>query len=265
MTDRFYTGWIIGGIVVLLIVVGACYLWYQNDIAPYKQEAADAEELLRQSEKSKKVSKTGNNAEQVTGVTPAESRTPTAEKSRNETISVTDKTEPTQAQSNVPAQNAETETEVRVSPYGFGPYPEVPEGFTENVITPIWMHVARFGMPKSADAVDIRNLELIGRVLIKVWQDAPESRRYMEGGFYRNGKVYVNYSNRAYVRYKTIELPDGTTNRVMTSWTAGSLKSPVPDPVNPFQSNDDQIPSGIELIDLDAEDPGINPYSFLGL
>ena len=151
-----------------------------------------------------------------------------------------------------------------MSPYGFGPYPEVPEGFTENVGTPIWLHVARFGMP-SPEIANVRNLELIDRVLIKLWQDDPGSQRYMEGGFYRDGKVYVNYSNRVYVRYKTIELPDGTTNRVITSWTAGSLKSPVPDPVNPFQSNDDQIPSGIELIDLDVEDPGINPYSFLGL
>lgn len=51
----------------------------------------------------------------------------------------------------------------------------------------------------------------------------------------------------------------------MTSWTAGSLKSPTPDPANPFQSNDYQIPNEIELIDLDKEDPGIDPYTFLGL
>ena len=106
---------------------------------------------------------------------------------------------------------------------------------------------------------------ILARVLIKVWQDDPDSRGGMEGGFYRNGKVYVNYSNRAYVRYETIELPDGTTSRIITSWTGGSLKSPTPDPVNPFQSNGDQVPSGIKLIDLDKEDPGIDPYSYLGL
>ncbi len=46
MTYRFYARWIIGGIVMLLIVAGACYLWYQHDIAPYKQDAANAESLL---------------------------------------------------------------------------------------------------------------------------------------------------------------------------------------------------------------------------
>ncbi len=146
----------------------------------------------------------------------------------------------------------------------------MPEGFEENVITPIWIKIDRYfkgRMPDSLDATDARNLELISRLLIKLWQDDPKSRAYMEGGFYdrANSKVYGNYSNRAYVRYKTIELPDGTTQRVMTSWTAGSLESPVPDPVNPFQSSDSQIPVEIELIDLDKEDPGIDPYTFLGL
>lgn len=79
MTHRFYARWIIGGIVLLLIVAGACYLWYQHDTAPDRKAAADAEKLLRQSEKLKKVSKTGNKTEQAADVASAESTTPTAE------------------------------------------------------------------------------------------------------------------------------------------------------------------------------------------
>ncbi len=64
--DILTNKWLIGGIVMLLIVAGACYLWYQHDIAPYKQEAAEAEKLLHQSKETKQVSKTGNKAEQAT-------------------------------------------------------------------------------------------------------------------------------------------------------------------------------------------------------
>lgn len=161
----------------------------------------------------------------------------------------------------------ETDTDIPVSPYGFGPYPEVPEGFLEKVGTPIWIEIDLYDMHDlhDSDDIDVRSIELIDRVLIKLWQDDPGTRTYMEGGYHRNGKVYVNYSNRAYVRYKTIDFPDGTKRRVITSWTAGSLKQSTPDPANPFKSNSSQIPNDIELIDLDKEDPGINPYDFLGL
>lgn len=258
LTDK----WILGGIAFLIIIAGGCLLWYQYTTAQDEKEYAETAEFARQWMKNRQTESERRSAAETTSPqSSADSDTPNAEKLRTDVTPVTKDIEPTPAQNET--VTAET-VDVKLSPYGFGPYPEVPEGFTENVGTPIWIHVERFGMP-APDIANVRNLELIARVLIELWQDDPESQRYMEGGFYRNGKVYVNYSNRAYVRYKTIEFPDGTTNRVITSWTAGSLKSPDPDPVNPFQSNDDQIPSGIELIDLDEEDPGINPYSFLGL
>ncbi len=262
--DIFTNKWILGGIAFLIIIAGACLFWDQYTRWEYAKGTAKLEEFVRQWQKDQQA-KQGRSPdpEIASPQLPVDSDTPDADKQRNP---VTKEITPAHAQNGT--ETAETETDVKVSPYGFGPYPEVPEGFTKNVGTPIWMHIDRFG-PIHPDYIkhgfDIRAQELIGRVLIKVWQDDPESRRYMEGGFHRNGKVYVNYSNRAYVRYKTIDLPDGTTSRVITSWTAGSLKAPSPDPVNPFQSNDDQIPGGIELIDLDKEDPGIDPYSFLGL
>lgn len=252
--------WISGAVCLLLIVGAGCIWYYQHTTTHDREQTAQTDKLLQEwkADKAKQPSKT------TTPESPAENNDTTAKKpSTTDTTPVTRNTDPTQVQSDVPAQTAET-ADVQVSPYGFGPYPEVPEGFIENVGTTIWMDIARFG-PISSDTINVRNQELMDRVLIKLWQEDPGKQRYMEGAFYRNGKVYVNYSNRAYVRYKTIEFPDGTTNRVITSWTAGTLESPTPDPVNPFQSNSDQIPSEIELIDLDKEDPGINPYDYLGL
>lgn len=81
-------------------------------------------------------------------------------------------------------KKANTE-EVKISPYGFGPYPEVPEGFEENVITPIWIYLDRYfkGRTPSPDVINIQKQELMDRVLIKLWQDDPDSRKYMEGVF----------------------------------------------------------------------------------
>lgn len=265
--DIITNKWILGAALLLIIVAGGSYFYYAYTTAQHKKAAAELDEFVRQWEKDQKAHPKSSTVTQETSTgTPAESGTPQNAEKHITNATVTKETAATPGQTGAAAENTET-VEVRMSPYGFGPYPEVPEGFIEDVGTPIWMFIERFrpSIPDIADGINIRNHELMDRVLIKVWQDNPESRRYMEGGFYRNGKVYVNYSNRAYVRYKTIELPDGTTNRVITSWTAGSLKGPTPDPVNPFQSNDNQVPSGIELINLDEEDPGINPYTYLGL
>ncbi len=263
--DFLTNKWIIGSFLLLIIIAGGCYFWYQHSLTADRKAAAETQQLLRQSEIERKAKAKSNTAETTSTQAPAESNTPQNAEKHITNATVTKETAATHGQTGAAAEK--TETAARVSPYGFGPYPEVPEGFIENVGTPIWMFIERFrpSIPDIADGINVRHQELMDRVLIKLWNDDPESRRYMEGAFYRNGKVYVNYSNRAYVRYKTIELPDGATDRVITSWTAGSLKAPSPDPVNPFQSNDDQIPSGIELIDLDKEDPGIDPYSYLGL
>ena len=48
--DILTNKWVLGGIGFLIVLSVACVLWYQHDIAPYKQKAAEAEQLLRQSE-----------------------------------------------------------------------------------------------------------------------------------------------------------------------------------------------------------------------
>ena len=45
--DIITNKWFIGAIALLIIIAGACYLWYQYDTAPYRQEAAESAKLLR--------------------------------------------------------------------------------------------------------------------------------------------------------------------------------------------------------------------------
>ncbi len=236
--------WGIAALIVFVIAAGG-FIYYQlSEVQQFKkqaaQETAEAEELLRQSKKSKKVSKTGNKAEQATSVTPAENDTRTAEKSRNEKTSVTDKTEPTQAGN--PAQNAEMETEVRVSPHGFGPYPEVPEDY------PVMTEWER--NPDNPD----RTQELMSRVFVKLWTEGEKNFR---GGGTLNGKVYPWYHNTIYVRFRTYKNADGEIVRYAGTKMSGPRvdRSGIDDWLNP--------PPHIRILDLESS--GIYPYQYLNL
>ncbi|MDE0482911.1 MAG: hypothetical protein OXI67_10060 [Candidatus Poribacteria bacterium] len=55
--DFLTNKWVLGGVGFLIVLSIACVLWYQHDTAPYRKAAAEAEELLRQSELSKESEK----------------------------------------------------------------------------------------------------------------------------------------------------------------------------------------------------------------
>ncbi len=233
--------WGIAALIVFVIAAGG-FIYYQlSEVQQFKkqlaQEAAEVEELGHQSEKSKKVSKTGNKAEQATGVTPADSNMPPAEKPRNETTSVTDKTKPTQAQTAAPADSAEA-ADVPVSPYGFGPYPEVPEDMPGRHL---------YTWPTSS-----AEHELLNRVLIQLWTSG---ERNFRGGSTQNGKIYPHYHDTVYVTFreyerrgKTIRFASDITSGPHVRYTAEELLNPPP-----------------HLRVLDLETSGIDPYQYLNL
>ena len=255
MAHRFYTRWIIGGIVVLLLVAGACVLWYRHDTAPARKAAADAEAYARQWEKDRQAqAKRSTETEQATEKAPAENTTSTAEKPINkitgaETDTSTDKTVNPVTAASQKMDNAE----VRMSPNGLGPYPEVPDDYRTQLGLPPWEAADLLGTPPPS-----REGELIARVMIKLWK---EGNTQVKSGVLKNGKVYVNYLNHAYIRRTDVKNADGTTTRAITAWSSAGDIRPTPE-----QMRNGYIPPGVRVTDLDeVEDPGIEPYSFLGL
>ena len=117
--------WVLGGFGFLILFAGLCYLYYQWTTAPYRKQAVELNEIIHQSEQQRTA--TSDKPTEQAGDAPAESITPTAEKPITDTP-VTKDIAPTQAQNETPAQNAEPQ-EVRMSPFGFGPYPELPADF----------------------------------------------------------------------------------------------------------------------------------------
>lgn len=229
--------WIIGSIVFLIIIAAACYLWYQQDTAPYKQGASDTQELIRQWEIEK--SRKSKITEQVADVA-AESNTSNGEKPISQTmgIVVKDTNTESQQQAESPANTATDGSEdVPVSPFGFGPYPELGD-YPYKVI---WSNK------------DSPGAELLTRVLIKLWN---EGERNFLGGSTHNGKVYPHYHDTVYVRITPIRDKDGKRRGQSTSITSGPhVQYTRAEILNP--------PPGLRVLDLESS--GIDPYQYLNL
>ncbi len=131
---------------------------------------------------------------------------------------------------------------VRMSPHGFGPYPEIPDGAP----------IATF------DETDDILQELLGRVLVKVWNDGD---RHI-GGFLDEdtGKVYPYYENTLYVEYENeIDEETGETYVTVVSVTCSPY-------ISKSIANSvliGETPAGYTLVDFDKS--GIDPYKFLDL
>lgn len=147
--------------------------------------------------------------------------------------------------------NRTIEAEAPVSPFGFGPYPEVPTDYTARHGKTVWQY------PGSLPEYNQRNIELIHRVMIALWNEG--DTRFISATL-KNDKIYVQYPNTMYVRYDVGKSPDGTVHRRISSWTSGEENQPAID-----QILEGKIPTGVTLIDMDSEDVGIDPYAFLGL
>ena len=233
--------WIIGAIALLIIIAGACYLWYRYDTAPYRQEAAEAAKLLRQQEATQK---TENNEVEQAADAPVDGSTLTTEKPTDEnTAEVKNNTEAEiNQQAGTPVDIA-VKSDEKVSPYGFGPYPKLPQDFPEQ---DFWE------FPRD------KNMELMDRVLVKLW----EQGKRPHGVTMVKGLVYPTLPNTLIVKWKTEITPFGTRRKVVSvrypPEAASFIRSH--QPLTIYESD---IPARFKVIEF--KDAGIDPYQFLDL
>ncbi|MDE0087513.1 MAG: hypothetical protein OXU23_17455 [Candidatus Poribacteria bacterium] len=242
--DIFTNKWIIGGVLLLIIITCGCYFWYQHSLTANRKAAADAQQLLRQSEIERQAKVKSSTAKHAAEKAPADSITPTAEKPKADATATTDTSiGGTQKAVTAAMQETDKTEEVRVSPHGFGPYPEIPEDspFDE------------FHFEES----DTRTMELLGRVEIKAWINGER----FEGSSYDlgRGKVYLHYSNTLYVEYgDPVEDADGNVRIPITDVLgAGDVH------LTSEQMKNGEIPGGVRVLSL--RDDGIDPYEYLEL
>ncbi len=246
MSRNFFTDkWVLGAIAFLIVFGVACILWYHNDTAPYRKSAAETVELLRQwtVENAAPIDKVVEEADMNT-----KNSIPTADKPESKTtkdVSVVN------TNSNSPLSNTSDKEQemvsvegVRVSPFGFGPYPELPVG---------WPHDT-FPAPSAEH-------ELQQRVRIDLLAHGIP----VEGTIMENGLVYPVVKGIVYVKWKSYWRPTGKVTYI--SRIGGHPDDTMPiemirrEKGKSFTKKD--IPSDIKL--LSFEEDGIDPYQFLEL
>lgn len=246
--------WFIGAVLLLLIVVGGCVYYYTYTTAQYESEAAKHAEIVRQLEKGRQTKPLATTeTEQATDkINPEEGDTPTAAESNSpKRLRIGDVvdgriylgTEPPSPE--LLAQfgiRPPTQDEI-ISPYGFGPYPELPEGF--GPIT--WPR-------RSA------NSELRIRVKIKLLKQGVP----VKGSAMENGLVYPILKGVRYVIWG--ETTDGRQylRRSLGHPDDGDyLRSII---AEKKAQNESLTQADVPLVKLiPLEEAGIDPYTFLDL
>ena len=237
---------VISTLLVCGLIVTACLLWsWHGHRELAEQEAKHAQFLQRIT--SQKAAPTV----QVTGQTETESETSPNGERLDDTakeglpemetfLPATDtgSVERVSSQGEPIDKEAPIET-VRVSPFGFGPYPEVPEGCP--VPRNIW---------HASDA----QMELLFRVAIQKWNEGERFNGCSTG----EGKVYLHYPNTVYIQYGEPEVNDsGTLIRPITHVISANIG------MSPQQMRAGEIPAGIRVLEYGKD--GIDAYEYLNL
>lgn len=243
LSDFLTNKWILGGVGFLIVFTVACMLWYQYDTAPYRKETVLIKKLLYQDEMMKKESYIDSKIRHTTNL-PLENTTPITEEIIPDTAAVVLDSDTNTGVTNIlntkSIPTTEAVEERRVSPFGFGLYPDLPPGFPEDY----WESRSK-----------TRVAELLGRVRIKL----VEQGENVIGLGMRSGLAFPTIPGRIYVEWKEV----GTERYVANMMGDLSALFSLPNYSPGQELTEKDIPVGIEVIDY--PNGGIDPYEFLGL
>ena len=258
------------GIAFFVLVVGGSLLYSWNTHRTTESDLARHDRFTRELEKPSETRPAENVNDPTKNETPGflktpdeTTDTPMPDETGTEVLPLVDAFLPEAFASaeEIPAE------EVPVSPYGFGPYPEVPAGYPLAQSIP-WewseedIAASKKTMEKILQAQGVsftqflKTNELMARVGIKLWN---EGRRF-DGITTSNqtGLFYPNEPGVLYVKWREAIGPDGDVRRYMSK-TIGSAISNVSIAA---QEGREPPPDSIEIRSLND---GIDPYDFLDL
>ena len=253
MTRGIYTKWIIVAAFLLLILATGCILYYQHSTAADKHAAQQADKRLQQWKADK--SKPTITAEKESTNTPAERIKNTAEKPNNN--KTTTKPESKQAPTAAPAQA--TVAEMRVSKFGFGPYPELPANFPwQDLFDPPY-----YTEDPNDPYKDDPDYELMDRLYVELWKrgNNVEGMGTLDstGLFYPTirGTIYVEWAPR----WKIFGQEIGRKVHYINGHPDDLARLGSPHQEGETLTEKD-IPSDLKVLDISE---GIDPYKFLNL
>ena len=233
------------GLVFFLLVVGGSlfYSWHVRRITEVELERSDV--LLQQRGNKNEMHTAADTIDtSPVGVAPRKRSMKTDDSevlriNKTERINLTDASLPTAFVS-----GQEPAEDVPVSPFGFGAYPELPEGWPADT----------FPAPSVEG-------ELLRRVRIKLLSEGIHTT----GANMEDGWVYPAIKGTVYVKWKEYENPNGTVryiSDIITSGEDGRRLHAIRMKKGKSLTVQD-IPSDIRLISF--EEGRIDPYTFLDL
>lgn len=252
--DYLTNKWVLSGVGFLVLFSFSCILWYEYQMAPYKQEATETAELLLQLETPSNI---GSEMEQTTDSSALDNTTQKSEipvtQTRTETANKITGVEVSQEKQTEPSTDKVVESDVRVSPFGFGAYPRIPVVYRDlEGIQDIW---SVYEQMAETDPDTARMNELGERVLIKLWEQGLQPT----GGKHRNGLFYPDYPNTVYVRWSEEVLEDGSIERFPAALSGDPAFSAYE--VAFMESDGAVFPSGWTMLDMQRD--RIDPYQYL--
>ena len=141
--------------------------------------------------------------------------------------------------------------DISISPFGYGAYPEVPEGFPLPVS---WQWSDEEKLEFGPE--HMRNQEVIDCVLIKLWNQGDHE---FYGAIGDDKTVYPLYRNTVYIEWTEIELPDGTTHRHISGF-CGPNNFPN---LTLAQQMEGEVPAGFHVLDMHED--AIHVSEFLNI
>ncbi len=261
--DVLVNKWFLGAFILCVICSIGCLLWYQNEMAKIQKETEAHEAFIAQLEDEKNGTEAVMKRTTPTGEIVQDEwdeNVETAfvnEDTTEESNTGSEKTKTSGAVNNAASSKTKTR-KVRVSPYGFGPYPEIPEDFP----------AGKFSFKGFSEGH-----ELLMRVWIKLWKQGERVRGISFGD---NGLVYPIIQGKVYVKYREVVSSDGTMVREATRYLGHPDDFPSIEDQFDAMTNDllslsrgeerpetiTEIPSYLEILSFDE---GIDPYKFLDL
>ena len=240
--------WFFFGFGFLVIFAGLCYLWFQHTTTSYKRDLLESEGVVLQTDTPQnlhrsietevsvsKMSDSVANTSAPTEMMAVKTGVIVKNVDQNETTKLIQKHEPETA-------------EVRVSPHGFGPYPEIPADYPRQ---DLWDY---------PDFVTAEH-ELLLRVQVKLWKQGVQTA----GGGMIDGRIYPNIPGTVYIKWENRVRTDGTVERYALRMYgdpyAGKILRDIINLKGELHEND--IPKEINVIE--ADEGGIDPYQFLDI
>ncbi len=244
LRDIFTNRWIIGSFSFLIVFAVLCYIWHQHDVASFQQQLSSISEVVLQGDISKKTVQIDRQL--------IESR----KSEKNRSKSVRDTSVPTEKTTRQTGTlDVSTNKDLANSPFGFGPYPEVPADYPYH--ERLWDNAT----PEH---------ELLVRVRVKLWKQGTQTNGAMFD--MNNGLIYPSIPGVIYVQWRYFEESDpefagrryaykikGDPNTV-AEWKSSYL---IDDWYEPVNINRDIASPDIKVYEL--PDGSIDPYNFLDL